>query len=471
MVIICFFTMMGCRPSVTIDPDTITYRPLDFSPQQPERVELPNGIIIYILEDHELPLLNVTAVARTGSMYDPVGKEGLAELTGIVMRTGGTAAMTGDAIDAELDFMAGNVSVKIEKDTATISLSVLKEDSEPGMKIFSDILMNPAFEEKKLQEKKDLKIEMLRRIYDNPRNMAFREFSHIMYGDNPRGRLSTVSSVGAITRDDCVMFHNQFFFPRNIMISITGDTTTEDAIALINRHFAAWRLSGDIPRVPLPNVKLKGSVNFLFKDLPQSIIIMGLFAPGKYDPDHYAFEVLDFIVGSGGFRSRIFGTIRNRLGLAYSAGSFYSPRNEFGVFGAYAMTKAETTAQVLSVLRSILDDAKYVGVTDEELFWAKRSIINNFVFSFSSAEKISMQQLLLEYHDLPQDFLTSYRYRIDSLTTSDLLRVAQTYFTVDETTVFVLGNEEKFDMPLSTFGMVTEVRRDDAEVGNSNENP
>lgn len=452
---------MGCRPAVPINPDMIAYRPLDFSPLQPERVELPNGIILYIMEDHELPLLSVTAVVRTGSIYDPAGKEGLAKLTGIVMRTGGTATMTGDAIDAELDYMAGSISVSIEKDTARASLSVLKEDSERGMKILSDILINPAFEEKKLQEAKDIRIEKLRRIYDNPQDMAFREFARILYPDNPRGRLSTISSVKGITRNDCIRFHNAFFFPRNIMIAITGDITKVDAVALINRNFAAWHISGDIPSIPLPNEHLKGSVNYLFKDIPQSIIITGQFAPGKYDPDYYAFEVLDFIVGSGGFRSLIFSTVRNKLGLAYSAGSFYSPRTEFGVFGTYAMTQTETTAKVLSVLQSILDDVKNKGITDEELLWAKRSIINNFVFSFSSAEKIAMQQLLLEYHDLPQDFLTSYRKRIDSVTTTDLMRVARTYFRDHEATIFVLGNEEKFDKPLSTFGTVKEIKRQD----------
>ncbi len=469
MISLCI--LMGCRPAVPINPDTITYRPLDFSPPQPERVELSNGIILYIMEDHELPLLNVTAVVRTGSIYEPSGKEGLAELTGIVMRTGGTASMTGGVIDAELDFMAGSLSVSIEKDSATASLSVLKEDSERGMKIFSDILMTPAFERKKLREAQDIKIEELRRIYDNPQGMAFREFTRIIYRDNPRGRLSTVSSIEGITRDDCVLFHKRFFFPKNVMIAVTGDITKEEAVVLINRHFASWHHSGDVPSIPLPKVHLKGSVNYLFKDIPQSIVIVGLFAPGKYNPDYHAFEVLDFIVGSGGFRSRIFGTVRNKLGLAYSAGSFYSPRNEFGVFGAYAMTQTETTVKVLSVLQSIMEDVKNKGITDDELFWAQQSIINNFVFSFSSAEKIAIQQLLLEYHDLPRDFLTSYRTRIDSVTTTDLTRVAQTYFRDREATLFVLGNEEKFDKPLSTFGTVREIRRQKPDGGGRNDKP
>jgi predicted Zn-dependent peptidase len=452
----------GCRPAAMVPPDEIAFPPLEFQPPRPERVELPNGITLYIMEDHELPLVNVTALVRTGSMYDPAGKEGLSEITGTTMRTGGTTAMTGSKIDMELDVIAADISVGVEKDRMTVSLAALKESGERAMKIFSDILKNPVFEQKKMREAQNIKVEELRRITDNPQDMAFREFSRIMYGDNPRGRLSNISSVGSITRNDAVMFHKRFFFPGNIMIAVTGDITKDEAVMLMNRHFGSWNVSGEVPAIPMPDVHPPCSVHYIFKDVPQSIILIGRFAPGKDDTLYYPFKVLDFIVGSGGFRSRIFGTVRDKLGLAYSAGSFYSAKKDFGVFGVYAMTQTETTGKVLSVLQSVTDDVRKQGITGDELSWAQRSIINNFVFSFSSAEKIALEYMLLEYYDLPRDFLTLYRKRIDSVTVGDLMRAAGKYLQDGEAPILVLGNKDKFDRPLSSFGTVTPIRTDGA---------
>ncbi len=149
---------------------------------------LDNGIILYVFEDHELPLLNISTVIRTGSNYDPVGKEGLAELTATVMRTGGTNSMSGSAIDEALDFFAGSITVSMNRDSGLINLSVLKKDLDEGLNIFTQILTNPAFEENKIRLAKDLKIEELRRIADDPQKLAFREFKRLLYDNNPAGR-------------------------------------------------------------------------------------------------------------------------------------------------------------------------------------------------------------------------------------------------------------------------------------------
>lgn len=457
-LIISSLIVWGCHPQTMISPEDIAYPPLSFSLPEPERVELNNGIILYILEDHELPLINVSAVIRTGSIYDPVGKEGLAEITGSVMRTGGTKDSTGDTIDETLDNMAGIISVSMGKESATAELSILKKDIDRGIEIFSSILMNPIFEKSKLNRAKALKMEALRRIYDNPQELAFREFVRLIYRGNPRGRLSSVASVKNITQNDCIQFHQRFFYPGNIMIAITGDITTDEAVAVINRHFARWNVSGRVKQIPLPHKNHRSSINYIYKDVPQSIVIVGQFAPGKKDRDYYSFEVLDFVIGSGGFRSRIFGEVRSKRGLAYSAGSFYSPRNDYGVFGAYAMTKTSSTVQSLSVIKSILDAISREQVSDAELTWAKKSINSNFIFSFSSAEKIAMQQMMLEYYDLPKDFLTKYSEHINEVSREDLQGVAAKYLQEPGETILVVGNKANFDKPLSTFGEVDEIK-------------
>lgn len=187
------------------------------------------------MEDHELPLLNISAVIRTGSIYDPEGKEGLAEIAGNVMRIGGTAHLTSSTIDSELDYMAATISFSMGKEQGSATLSVLKKDMGKGLKIFSDIIKNPVFEKTKLELARNLKIEALKRIYDNPQQVAFREFVRLIYRGNPRSRLPSIKSIERIKRSDLVQFHKNFFFPQNIMMAVTGDITKDEAVSLINQ--------------------------------------------------------------------------------------------------------------------------------------------------------------------------------------------------------------------------------------------
>ncbi|MGZ3593926.1 MAG: M16 family metallopeptidase, partial [Syntrophales bacterium] len=193
------------------------------------------------------------------------------------------------------------------------------------------------------------------------------------------------------------------------------------------------------------------------KDTPQSIIICANLAPGKKEPDTYPFEVLDFILGGGGFKTRIFQEIRNERGLAYSTGSFYTKRSDYGVFGAYAMTKSASTVTVLSLLRSIIQDVRIKAVGKKELGWATKSINNGFIFSFQSADQIAGQQLMIEYDKLPFDYLATYRDKIAKVKPEELKRVALKYLSPDETVTFILGNDSAYQEVISTFGNVSRI--------------
>ncbi|MGA2330673.1 MAG: pitrilysin family protein [Syntrophales bacterium] len=438
-------------------PDSLKYHPIHFAPPRAERVLLDNGIILYIFEDNEVPLLDISAVIRTGSNYDPTGKEGLAEIAGTVMRTGGTNSLTGDAVDEALDFFAGSLHVSMNRDSGLLNLSILKKDLDEGLNIFSQIITKPAFEENKLKLAKNLLIEELRRIADDPKKLAFREFKRVLYQNNPAGRFPSTLSVENIERDDLVEFHRTFFYPENIIISVTGDISKREAIAKIKQYLGSWVASGKNNVIPPIPVKQKGRIYFLSKNTPQSIIICANFAPSKKEPDAYPFEVLDFILGSGGFKSRIFQEIRNSRGLAYSTGSFYTKRSDYGVFGAYAITESDSTAKVLSLLRSIVEDARMKSIDKKELEWAIKSINNNFIFSFQSADQIAHQQLMVEYDKLPPDYLATYRDKIAKVQPEELKRAAMKYLSPDETVTFILGNESAYNQVSTRFGNVSRI--------------
>ncbi len=438
-------------------PDELKYHPIHFTLPRADRVLLDNGIILYVFADSELPLLNISAVIRTGSNYDPIGKEGLAEIAGAVLRTGGTETLSGNAVDEALDFFAGSLHISMNRDSGSISLSILKKDLDKGLNIFSQIITEPAFEEGKLKLARNLKIEELRRVADDPKKLAFREFTHVFFENNPAGRFPSTSSINNIKRDDLIEFHRRFFFPENIFISVTGDISKEEAIAKIKQYLGSWNVSRNNYVIPPIPVKQKGHIFFLPKNTPQSIVICANFAPGRKEPDAYPFEVLDFILGSGGFKSRIFREIRNSRGLAYSTGSFYTKRSEYGIFGAYAMTESNSTAKVLSLLRSIMEDPRIRSVDKKELEWATKSISNNFIFSFQSADQISHQQLMIEYDKLPHDYLATYREKIGRVRPEELKRVALKYLFPDETVTFILGNEEAYNQVIASFGNVSRI--------------
>jgi len=452
------FFVLSCVTPALQDPSSMTISPLAFEVPKAERVTLENGIILYIMEDHELPLVSVSSVIRTGSIYDPEGLEGLAGITGGVMRTGGTVRMSADEVDEALDFMAADLSVSIGRESGTAHLSVLKDNLDQGIRILSDILIRPSCERDKLETAKGIAIENLRRMYDNPQQYAFREFTQFLYKGDPRGRLSSEETVRRITREDILRFYRRFFYPENIMISVTGDVTKEGAITIINRYFGGWNNEGETVKISSPSLEEDDSLYYIYKNIPQSVIVAGRPAPGKKSDDYHAFELLDFIAGSGGFQSRIFSEVRNKLGLAYSAGSFYSTRTDFGIFGFYAMTDSSSTVKTLMAINEILDDIRVNGISDKELHLAKDALVKSFIFSFETPAEVAIQQMMLEYEGLSFEYLESYRQRIESVSKEDVARVAKKYLSVKPSALLVLGNESNFDGPLSDFGQVKIVK-------------
>lgn len=432
------------------DPDKLQYPPLHFNLPEASRIVLKNGIVLYLLEDHELPLVTINALIKTGTMYDPAGREGVAELTAYVMKTGGTQKLASSEIDNRFDLLAASPSITASLDSAQIDFSLLKKDIDQGLDLLAQILITPAFEQAKFDLAKGLKNEELRRLKDDPQMLAVREFNRLIYRNNPRGRFASLPSVKNIEREDLIQFHKKFFQPQNIMFAISGDISREEAISKIQRYFGNWQSTGNsVSRPVLPDYH--AGLFYIDKDIPQSAIISGQLSPGKNNPDFYAFTVLDFIIGSGGFPSRIFSAVRNNEGLAYSAGSFYRARSDHGIFAAYAFTKTETTLKTLSLIDLVLKNIQANTITPQEIDWAKRSINNGFVFSFTSPEQIAWQQMKIEYDHLPADFLSTYRRKIADIQIADLNKIAGKYLDRKNNTTLISGNVKKFGKTLPGF--------------------
>jgi predicted Zn-dependent peptidase len=465
VTLVCF-SLTACPPVpennlFSQHPSTLQFQAIQFDPPEAARVVLENGMVLYLLEDHELPLIDITAAIRGGSKFEPPELAGLGSLTGTVMRTGGTLRMPPQEIDETLEFIDALVAVSIERESGSASLSVLKKDLDVGLDIFAQILREPAFDPEKLDLAKKQKIAGLQRIKDNPQSLAMRQFQQLLYRDNPRGNLATRESIKNIDREHLIKFHKTFFHPNRMFLAISGDFSRQEIITAIKQRFADWPANSDtMPEIPIPRPISKLATFYLQKEIPQSTIIFGHFGPKKSDSDYFTFKTLNFILGDGGFSSHLTSKIRSSRGLAYSVGSFFSGGEDYGVFGAYCMTKSSSTHQALSLMFDIIGDIKQGKVLQHELEWAKASILNSIIFSYSSSAQIVNQQMLLEFEHLPADFLKKIPARINAVLLDDLKRVAQQHLHPSEAILLVVGDAGKFDQSLETWGPVTEVSSD-----------
>lgn len=434
------------------------FKPLNFVPSKVDRVVLENGMILYLLEDHDLPLFNITARIRTGAVYEPIEKAGLASLTGYVMRNGGTLSMQADTMNEELEFMAASVETSIDRESGSASLSSLKNDIDKGLKIFADVLMNPAFPEDKIRMRKDEVIESIRRENDNPAQIAGREFRKIMYDSkHPYNRKveGTLESIEKITRDDMVTFHKKYFHPNNIILGISGDFNKEEIIRKLNTAFAGWKKEEILfPEIPKVEKRFERSVYYVYKDINQANVLMGHLGIHRKSPDYFPVMIMNFILGGGSFTARIPGRIRSDEGLAYSAYSVFQTSRDTGMFFVSCQTKLESTNRAISIALEELDKIRKMPVDKDELAQAKETFMNQFVFRFTTSASIVGQKIDIEYEELPLNYLETYLDNVQAVTQEDVQRVARKYLHPDEIKVLVVGDKEKFDKPLDSFGKV-----------------
>jgi len=421
------------------------------------RVTLSNGMRLLLLEDHELPLIHLSARIRTGSIYEPAEKVGLADITGEVMRTGGTPTMTGDEMDEALEAMAASVETGIGTDYGWASLSVLKEDIDKTLGILADVLMHPAFPPQKIELAKIQHRSAIARRNDEPDEIASREFAKLIYGAaSVYARHTEYATIAAVTRDDLVAFHQRFYGPNLMMAAIWGDFETQAMVQRIEKAFEGWtKVEQSVPPPPKVEYNYIRTVNVVPRsDLNQSNILLGHIGGLRSDPDYFALVVMNQILG-GGFTGRLFKNVRSRQGLAYSVFGAYGTEYAYpGTFNLGCQTKSESTVQAIQAIVEEVEKIRRDEVADEELALAKESFLNSFVFNFDTEGEIVGRLLTYEYYGYPADFLFETRAQVEKVTKADVLRVAKEHLHPDKVQILVVGNPDEFDQPLSTLGEV-----------------
>ncbi len=457
------FTFLFTAPRTAFSQATWQQIPIPplpaFKPAQPKRIQLSNGMVIFLQEDHELPLIQGSARIRGGKAQESAEKTGLATIFGEVWRTGGTKDQTGDQLDDYLEARAAKVETGGGPDSTSISLNCLKADFDDVFKVFVDLMRNPEFRGDKLDLAQKQAYDAISRRNDEIGEIAERESTKLAYGpNNPYAREAEYATVAAITRDDLFDWHKKYVEPNNIILGIDGDFDPAAMESKLRAAFESWPKGPELPKPEIKYEPAKPGYYLVKKeDVNQSNIFMVTLGITRNNPDYYAVSVFNEAFG-GGFSSRLFNDIRTKRGLAYEVGggigaNFGHPGIERFVVG----TKSQSTVESIEALNHDIDELSKRPITDDEIKHAKDAILNAFIFRLDSPDKILAERMAYELYGYPPDWLDKYQAEIQKVTAADVNRVAAKYVHRNQLAVLVAGNPNDFDKPLSSLGPVTEI--------------
>jgi zinc protease len=426
-----------------------------FTMPQPKRVALPNGMVIFLQEDHELPLIRGTVNVRGGARDIPANKAGLAAIYGSAWRTGGTESRDGDKLDEILESRAARLETVADDDSSAITVNVLKQDFDFVFPILVELLQKPAFRQEKIDLAKTQVNTGISRRNDDASDIAAREAARLGYGtDSPYTREPEYETVASITRQDLIDFHKRSVHPNNIIMGFVGDFDSAAMEKKLRAAFGSWPKG---PAAPKPDQTInpaKPGVYLVSKpDVNQSNIYLVHGGAMRNTPDYYPMLVMNEIL-SGGFSGRLMNDLRTARGLAYGvSGGIGTEWDHPGLFRVWIGTKSGTTLEAITALRGHIDALINKPYANEELEFAKDSILNAFVFTRDTRSDVLGQAMTLEFYGYPANWYDQYVGGVQKVTNDDLVRVARKYVTPDKLSVLVVGNEKEFEKPLTTLGL------------------
>lgn len=430
--------MIVCGPLLRAE----TARATDINPV---RYVAPNGLTVLVLEQHALPIVQIHALVKTGSIQDPPGKAGLANLVASLLDEG-TATRSATQLAEQIEFVGGQLAVKGGDDFTTASVKVLKKDQELGFELLADVLLHPAFPEKELRRVRGQILGEMQSEQDNPGTIAAKAFNQLVFDGHPyRWPVNgTEETLATLTRKDVQQFYRREYLPNQTILAVVGDITAEQAQSLVAKRFGAWTRGTTPPRVTTSPAPLaKPVVKLIQKELSQATIILGHLGVSRNNPDYYAITVMNYILGGGGFSSRLMNSIRDNQGLAYGVGSMFHPNLMPGSFLVSLQTRNETANQAIAGVLTELNGIRDASVTDEELADAKAYLMGSFPLRLDTTGKLAEVLTQVEFYGLGLDYFTQYPSWIEKVTKADVLRVARQYLNPTTYALVVVANQAK----------------------------
>ncbi len=441
--------ILRCLLSAIVLFFTLT-RPVFAAEIKPKQFVTKNGITVFFLERRSLPIVSVVALIKSGAINDPPNRAGLANLTASLLDEG-TLSRTATQISEEVDFIGASLSASAEEDYTSAGLRVLKKDVEKGFDLLSDILLNPRFEKKELDRVRDLILGSILSEKDEPMVVASRAFENLVFENHPYRNpvIGLTETVEKISQEDVRSFHLTHYLPNNTLFSIVGDMTEEEAVALVEKYFSKWEKKlFTAEKINHPTMQPK-KMKLIHKELMQTSVLMGHLGIERKNPDFYPIMVMNYILGGGGFSSRLLTEIRDNRGLVYSVHSSFYTQLQPGSFVISLQTKASNTNEAILAIQNEIERILQEGVSETELSEAKSYLIGSFPLRLETTSSIAGHLSKVGFYELGLSYFDNYPKYIEKVTREDILRVAKTYLHPDALSLVVVGNlaEAKIAQP------------------------
>ncbi len=410
-----------------------------------KRILLDNGMVLLLSEKHDIPMVTVNMAITAGSTAEPPDKPGLASITASLL-TQGTTKRTASQISQEIDFIGGSLSTSGGEDFASAGLRVLKKDIRAGLDLLSDVLLNPVFDQKEIDRKVKETLAEIQRQKEEPALVTNNAFAKAVFGGNAYGRTNddVAAYLPKLTRQDVLTFYSARYSPNHAVIAVVGDVTEKEITALLNEYFKLWQKKEQSPPAYVqPPVVEKTMIEKIDKDITQANIAMGHVGISRENPDFYACMIMNYILGGGGFSSRLTDNIRDNKGLAYDVHSGFAAQKEPGAFMVAIQTKNESANEVIAETLKEMRRIQSELVSEKELSDAKAYLTGSFPLRMDTSAKIAGMLTSIELFNLGLDYPQRYPALINAVTREDVQRVAKKYLHPDNMVIVVVANQEK----------------------------
>jgi len=438
------------------DPKTLEFPDIEFAPRKPGLAAVKEGVTFYFQEDYESPVIEGMLIFKSGSLYEPSGKEGLASLTMRMLKAGGTKTFTPDMLEDKLDFLGSTISSSGGLEFSQIRFWTLSKNFDETWKVLTDMLYNPGFDEERFETERKKDLEMIRRRFDYPSSLGMYLFQELVYGkDFPEARRTTSMSINGITLDDVKAFYEKNIRNIEVIVAFTGDFKQQEMLSLLKESFEDWKATApadlDLPKAALAT---KPGVYFIDKpDMTQAIITLGHLGLNNHDKDNVEVNVFNFILGTGSFNSRLMREVRSNRGLAYATFGLISLGRDKGIFFNFCQTKSQSVGEAIKLMKDIITDMTENPVSDEELEVAKKYEVNSFVHKFDSPQAVVRQAIYLKLEGYPDDYLETYLPRIKKVDADKVLVIGKRAVDPDNMVILVVGKKSEVFDQLKALGL------------------
>jgi zinc protease len=410
----------------------------------PQRSVLENGMILLTSEQRALPMVSIELLIDAGSRHDVPKQEGLANLTARLL-TYGTQRRTALEISDALDFIGARLSTGCGEDLANVGMTVLKKDLGTGLELLAEVLTTSTFPQGEIERQKQSILAAIRAREESPGDIAQRRLAAALYPQSPYGRPveGDEASVKGLEQKSLKAFYERYYRPNRTILSVVGDVSHQEIAQALNQAFRSWP-KGEPVTPPAPPSKVGSAETIrVAKDLTQANIILGHEGVGREHPDYYAIQVMNYILGGGGFSSRTLDSIRNERGLAYSVYSYFGAEKRRGTFELVMQTKNETALEAIRIANAEIRRIREELVAEQELEDAKDYLTGSFPLRFDTNRKVANFLAQVEYFELGLDYPERYPDLIREVQREDVLRVAQKYLKPEQLITVLVGNQKK----------------------------